>query len=235
MVAIAAISLVALVPAACSSGDGATSDGAGAPGAATSVPRVGADGVTRIPGEDLKTQLDAIPRADLTAEEEAGLLRMREEEKLAHDVYVALGQSWGTKAFTNIAAAEQTHADAVGTLLDRYEIADPSEGKGAGSFTDPAIQDLYASLVEQGSGSLVDALTVGATIEDLDIADLQARATDTADIALVYANLEKGSRNHLRAFTKQLDRNGASYTPTHITQAEYDAIVSSDMERGSGG
>lgn len=233
--AIAAIGLVALVPAACSSGDGARSDGAGSTGGSTSVPGGGSDGVTRIPGGDLKTQLDAIPRADLTAGEEAGLLWMREEEKLAGDVYTVLGEQWGTKAFTNIAAAEQTHTDAVKALLDRYEIADPSADKGAGSFTDPAIQELYTSLVEQGSGSLVDALTVGATIEDLDIADLQARATDTADIALVYANLERGSRNHLRAFTKQLDRNGASYTPSHITQAEYDAIVSSGIERGSGG
>ncbi|MDH4364740.1 MAG: DUF2202 domain-containing protein, partial [Acidimicrobiia bacterium] len=48
----------------------------------------------------------------------------------------------------------------------------------------------------RGSGALVDALTVGATIEDLDIADLRARATDTPAIALVYANLERGSPNH---------------------------------------
>ena len=234
---IAALTVVAL--AGCSSGKPATQPAtvrdprAGATNGAGPA-RVGSDGVTNIPADSLQSQLDALPEANLTAEERAGLIWMREEEKLAHDVYTALYDKWNTPIFTNIAAAEQTHTDAVKTLLDRYAIADPSAGTAAGTFTNPDIQALYTSLVAKASTSLVAALTVGATIEDLDIADLQARATTTPDIALVYANLEKGSRNHLRAFVKQLTRNGASYTPTHITQAAYDAIVSSDVERGTG-
>ena len=180
----------------------------------------------------LQTQLDALPKATLTADERAGLLRMREEEKLAHDVYVALDAKWNLQVFDNIAAAEQTHGDAVKLLLDRYGIADPAAGEAVGTFSNPELQALYTSLVEQGSTSLVSALTVGATIEDLDLADLQARTTTTPDIALVYSNLERGSRNHMRAFTMQLSRNGATYTPTHITQAAYDAIVAGSMEHG---
>lgn len=75
---------------------------------------------------------------------------------------------------------------------------------------------------------------VGALIEDLDIADLQARASDDPSVALVFSNLEKGSRNHLRAFIGQLDANGETYTPSHISQADFDAIVSSPTERGNG-
>lgn len=197
--------------------------------------QVGSDGVTNIPAGSLQPQLDALPVATLTAEEEAGLIWMREEEKLALDVYAALYDQWQVPIFTNIADAEQTHTDAVKALLDRYAIADPSVGTTPGTFTDPDIQALYTTLVAQGSTSLVAALTVGATIEDLDIADLQARATTTPDIALVYANLEKGSRNHLRAFVKQLTSNGATYTPTYISQTDFDAIVSSDIERGTSG
>jgi len=178
----------------------------------------------------LRIQLDALPKAALTADERAGLVRMREEEKLAHDVYVALDATWNVQVFDNIAAAEQTHSDAVQLLLDRYGIADPAAGEAAGTFTDPELQTLYTSLVQQGNTSLVSALTVGATVEDLDLADLQARSTSTPDIALVYANLERGSRNHMRAFTMQLGRNGATYTPAHITQAAYDAIVDGGME-----
>ncbi|MGE0307746.1 MAG: DUF2202 domain-containing protein, partial [Acidimicrobiia bacterium] len=126
-----------------------------------------------------------------------------------------------------------THTDAVMALLERYGLNDPAAANAPGEFTNPEIQSLYSTLVAQGSTSLVDALTVGATIEDLDIADLQARATTTPDIAMVYANLEKGSRDHLRAFVKQLTNQGATYTPTHITQDAYEAIVSSDLERGS--
>ncbi|NMD24562.1 MAG: DUF2202 domain-containing protein [Actinobacteria bacterium] len=180
----------------------------------------------------MQTQLDALPKATLTADERAGLLRMREEEKLAHDVYVALDAKWNLQVFDNIAGAEQTHGDAVKLLLDRYGIADPAAGEAVGTFSNPELQTLYTSLVEQGSTSLVSALTVGATIEDLDLADLQARPTTTPDIALGYSNLERGSRNHMRAFTMQLSRNGATYTPTHITQAAYDAIVAGSMEHG---
>jgi hypothetical protein len=195
---------------------------------------VGSDGATSIGAGELATQLDALPTGTLSAEQEAGLLQMREEEKLAHDVYVALHEQWNVQVFDNISSAEQTHADAVGALLERYGLADPSAGRSAGEFASADIAALYTSLVAQGQASLVDALTVGATIEDLDIADLRALATDAPDIALVYSNLERGSRNHLRAFTKQLQKSGASYTPTYISQADYDAIISTDTERGNG-
>ena len=236
---IAAITVAVL--AACSSGQNGTANGTGPGSGATGSgnragpAQVGADGVTDIPAGSLQPQLDALPKATLTAQEQAGLIWMREEEKLALDVYAALYSRWNTPVFTNIAGAERTHTDAVKALLDRYGIADPSAGVAAGTFTNPDIQALYTTLVAQGSTSLVAALNVGATIEDLDIADLQARATTTPDIALVYANLEKGSRNHLRAFVRQLGANGADYTPTHITQAAYDAIVASGIERGADG
>ena len=90
----------------------------------------------------------------------------------------------------------------------------------------------YDALMARGSGALVDALTVGATIEDLDIADLRARATDTPAIALVYANLERGSPNHLRAFSAQLDGRRVGYTPSRISQGDLDAIVAGPIERG---
>jgi hypothetical protein len=74
--------------------------------------------------------------------------------------------------------------------------------------------------------------TVGATIEGLDIADLQDRATSASDVQLVYDNLEKGSRNHLRAFVAQLERNDATYTPGHISRSQHEALVDDPIERG---
>ena len=193
---IAAISVVAL--GACSSGqsgnlngDGPGSVGSGA-GTGAGPAQVGSDGVTNIPAGSLQPQLDALPKGTLTAEEQAGLIWMREEEKLAGDVYATLYDKWSTPVFTNIAAAEQTHTDAVKALLDRYAIADPSAGKAAGTFTNPDIQALYTTLISQGSTSRVAALAVGAVIEDLDIADLQARATTTPDIALGVRQLGEG-------------------------------------------
>lgn len=182
--------------------------------------------------EVLQAQLDTIAPTALSADDEAGLVQMHEEERLAHDVYVALGDRWDVMVFDHIAAAEATHQQAIELLLDRYGIDDPAAGLAAGEFSDPEVQALYDSLVEQGSTSLTEAYRVGATIEELDIADLRDHATDAADVTLVYANLEKGSRNHLRAFARQLDALDASYTPTHLTQSEYDSIVDSDVERG---
>ena len=192
------------------------------------------DGTTAVDNSVLATQLATMPTSDLNDAERDALLFMREEEKLAYDVYMVLADTWGTPVFSNIASAELTHTDAVKVLLDRYGIADPTTTGEPGVFTNTELQNLYDQLVAQGTRSLVDALTVGATIEDVDIADLRQRATDNSDIQLVYDNLEKGSRNHLRAFVRQLGNNGATYTPTYISQADFDAIVSSPTERGHG-
>jgi hypothetical protein len=123
------------------------------------------------------------------------------------------------------------------SLLDRYGIEDPAQGNEPGTFTDPTIQELYEQLVADGSGSLADALAVGAFIEELDIRDLQARTalTETAEIVAVYRDLERGSRNHLRAFVSQLAARDVVYQPVQLDQAVFDAIVSSETERGRDG
>ncbi|HSO04512.1 MAG TPA: DUF2202 domain-containing protein [Candidatus Limnocylindrales bacterium] len=171
----------------------------------------------------------------MTTEEIDGLRWMREEEKLAHDVYLALGETWGSRVFENIAASETTHMEAVRALLDRHGIADPAAGQPVGAFTDPALQTLYDDLVARGRTSLVNALSVGALIEDLDISDLRKRATDTPDIALVYEDLEQASGNHLRAFVRNLDRQGATYTPTYLSVDELESILGSSNGWGRAG
>ena len=179
---------------------------------------VDTDGTTTVDQSRLDAELADLPAGTLTAAEIDGLLLMREEEKLAHDVYGYLYDLWQVRVFSNIAEAETTHTDAVQTLLDRYGLEDPAAGNAAGVFTNPDLQALYDELVDRGSESLVEALEVGALIEDLDIVDLRSLQIDTAaDIATVYANLEKGSRNHLRAFISNLDRRGETYTPTYLT------------------
>ena len=180
-----------------------------------------------IPATANHPDLAAIPSADLSAAETDALLFMREEEKLAHDVYVALGEMWDLKVFENISRSETSHMEAVLELLDRYGLEDPAGDPG--EFANPDLQVLYDELIALGSQSVADALVVGATIEDVDIADLQARIaqTDNEDIQLVFGNLLKGSQNHLRAFNRQLDRNGVEYQPQYLTQDEYDEIVSS--------
>jgi hypothetical protein len=144
----------------------------------------------------------------LTEAEKYWLTYMREEEKLARDVYLSLYDKWQSRVFKNISVSEQTHMDAIKNLLDKYGIADPAQGKAAGVFTNPDLQALYDQLIEVGSISLVDALEVGVEIEETDIADLNAgiASTKRKDIITVYSNLLGGSLNHLDAFKSNLAR-----------------------------
>jgi hypothetical protein len=168
----------------------------------------------------------AAAKQNLSTNETAGLLYMYEEEKMARDVYTALFTLWGQPAFQNIAASEQVHMDAVRTLLVRYGI--PVPVTAAGVFVDPSLQALYNNLLATGKRSLADALKVGATIEEVDITDLQSHLAQTtaADIRLVYNNLMRGSYNHLRSFTGLLYRlTGEVYQPQNLSADLYQSIV----------
>lgn len=142
----------------------------------------------------------------LTVEETAKILFIREEEKLALDVYRALYEKWRVRIFNNIAASEQRHFEAMGTIIARYELSDPAK-PAPGEFTDPVIQQMYDDLIATGSKSLADALQVGVAIEEKDIEDLKAALsiTDNKDVLMVYGNLLNGSLNHLDAFNSHLD------------------------------
>ena len=152
----------------------------------------------------------AVVVAPLSQAETDGLVHMREEEKLARDVYSVLGAQHAVRAFANIARAESTHAAAVKRLLDRYGVADPMIPDVAGKFQNADLQKLYDDLIAQGHDSLTAALRVGITIEKVDIADLQTHMQESqhSDIRTVYANLLRASQNHLRAFENLLARYG---------------------------
>ncbi|MRX43738.1 DUF2202 domain-containing protein [Agromyces kandeliae] len=133
----------------------------------------------------------------------AALRYLIEEEKLAHDVYVVLGDLWGAQVFTNITASETTHQDLVAPLLAARGIEDPRSGE-VGVFTDPDLQALYDELVARGSTSLDEAIQVGIAIEEKDLADLGAviDAEDEADVTSVLERLYAGSENHLASFER---------------------------------
>ncbi len=141
---------------------------------------------------------------EISPEEIAGLIHMRIEEKLARDVYTTFGNQYNYKAFLNIKLSEQNHMNAVKRMLDKYSIPDPIVSDEVGVFPDPVFQDLYNQFIAQGNVSLLEALTVGKTIEEIDIADLEAQLliVDNPDIVRVYTNLKAGSENHLAAFIK---------------------------------
>ena len=189
------------------------------------------------PGDENTTDLtepganepETILLNNLSQSEIDSLIFMREEEKLAHDVYIALYEIWELPIFQNIAESERTHTDAVARLLDTNNIPDPADTSPPGIFINPELQKLYNELTELGDNSLADALKVGAAIEEIDILDLQEALGFIEDNAIrqVYQNLLRGSENHLRAFTTTLERQtGEVYTPQYLDQEAYDEILS---------
>jgi len=181
------------------------------------------------------SQIEAFPVEALNADELNSLQLMREEEKLARDVYTTLYAKWKVNVFTNISSSEQQHTDAVLTLINKYNLSDPVVSSVVGVFSDPELQNLYNQLVAQGNLSVLDAYKVGATIEDLDIFDLEEALSksDNQDIKYTFDLLTMGSRNHMRSFYGQIVGLGGTYSAQFITQAELEAIVSSPREKGS--
>lgn len=177
----------------------------------------------------------AAANSNVLSEAEAdGILLMREEEKLARDVYLALYEKWRIPIFRNIAESEQVHMDEMGILLKTYGLTDPVSSDVKGVFQNEELQSLYNSLVHQGSVDLISALRTGALIEDLDIADLQKllNSSDKEDIRIVYNNLMKGSRNHLRSFYSQVVRRGGEYSEEYISREYFNKIINSNRETG---
>jgi hypothetical protein len=145
---------------------------------------------------------------------------------------------WGLPIFQNIANSEQTHTDAIKKLLDRFGIEDPADNSPIGVFANEDLQKMYDDLMAAGSQSLGDALKVGGAIEEIDILDLKEslEITQNEEIQRVYQNLLRGSENHLRAFTSNLERQANEiYQPQYLSQLEYDAILASSSPRGGRG
>jgi hypothetical protein len=181
--------------------------------------------------------IDLATLVPLTGVEEKSVLFVREEEKLARDIYLSLHAQWGDVSFYNIATnSEQTHMDRIKAVLDQLGIADPVVSDATGAFTDTAILDLYDQLLLRGLVSREEAFKVGGFIEEFDIIDVKRAkdemiaGTNQAAMLQTYESLICGSRNHLRSFVGNIQALGGTYVAQKMTQAEVDAIVNSPSE-----
>ncbi|KAB7528907.1 DUF2202 domain-containing protein [Flagellimonas olearia] len=181
--------------------------------------------------EPIDTQINNDDTTLISEEDEQALLFMLEEEKLARDTYQFLNDYWDMVQFENIMQSEQSHMNAVETLLKAYRI--PYEILENGKFTNEDLQAWYNKFVEEGVVDEVAALTIGATIEDLDIVDLEdhIQATSNPYIIEVFSSLQCGSRNHLRSFVQSIENLGSTYEPQFLSQEAYDAILEGSHEQ----
>ncbi len=187
---------------------------------------------------NFRAQISAIdispfPYEEINETEKEGILLMREEEKLSRDIYIEMSMKYGVRIFQNISESEQTHMNAIKLLIDKYEIEDPVKNDIRGLFANPDLQELYNALSAKGNESLVEALKVGALIEEVDIIDLlkelDSADIDNQDIRFVYFNLLKGSSNHLRAFVKNLQSQGIIYSPQYLDKETFEKILTGQL------
>lgn len=161
-----------------------------------------------------------------------GIVHMREEEKMARDIYDSMYAKWQVNPFGNIRKSEQVHMDRMKELLDEYGIKDPvnETSDKPGVFISNPIRQFYSESADSGSKTLIEALRVGAKIEELDIADLNKYGTHTTNkrLLVTYEYLKMASENHLRAFVRRLRSNGVVYTPIILTKNVFDNIISKD-------
>jgi hypothetical protein len=153
------------------------------------------------PGAGMMAQ-DAVAQGTLTADQKTTLATMADEEKMAHDLYVALAAKYpDLTQFARVAQSETRHLAAVRSMLDRYGIADPTAGKAAGEFATASIQATYDKLLA-GATSSTAALAAGVTVEKADIADLAAAQSGLTapDVLTLYTHLSTASQHHLTAF-----------------------------------
>ena len=167
---------------------------------------------------------------NLSDTDREALLFMLEEEKLARDTYEFLDSEWGLIQFANIKISEQSHMDAIITLLERSKT--PYTILPYGEFEDDHLQDYYNQFVENGQLSQANALQIGATIEDLDIVDLQEFIdhAESPSVIKVFESLKCGSGNHLRSFVSSIELLGDTYTIQFLTEDEYNLILSQTHE-----
>jgi hypothetical protein len=166
--------------------------------------------------------------ASLSEDEIAAIQFMREEEKLARDVYQTLYETFPLRPFLNISKSEQAHMDAILYLIDTYELEDPAGDNPKGVFVNQDLQELYNDLIEQGSECREEALKVGALIEEVDITDLETALAGTAqneDVIRVFTNLCHASERHLKAFVRVLKIYDVEYAPVHLDQEVFDRIM----------
>ncbi len=164
--------------------------------------------------------------AALTAGERDGILFIREEERMAEDLYLELYKMVLLPIFLNVADSEQIHMDSVKILMDRYGLEDPV-GDGNGVYANETLQKMYDDLLESGGKSPEDALKAAALVEETSVHDLEVQIsnTDKPDIRSVYGGLLMGSEKHLRSFVRALEELGVEYSPQLLSREEYDKIV----------
>jgi len=170
--------------------------------------------------------------ADLTADEIEFIYAIREDEKVARDLYFSFFGTFGLKPFENIGKAEDNHIKATEKLFDYYEIDYPALSEN-GKFENAIRQKLFDSLLLKGTPEL-EAFKVMAMLEESNIVEYGEvlKTIANPNIKIVIENLARASANHFKAAIRQITALGGTYRPALMTQEQYRAVIATGFEKG---
>ncbi len=163
-------------------------------------------------------------------ETEAGDLQLlREEEKLARDLF----RDWSDRSelFGAVAHSKQLHFEIVGALLQRHQVTDRTLG-GEGLYVFPQLQTLHQELLARGGSTELEALAAGAELHERDLVGLEEAAgrSQLEDVRASLAEIQRGARNHLRGCVEELALQGVDYAPRLLSPEAFAAIINSPRE-----
>jgi len=178
-----------------------------------------------LPGDMTLLGLSSYTKVDLNATQTSSLAYMWHEEKLAHDLYLALNAVNPAMQLSNIATkSESAHINYVEDLVEWYDInvtdipdyntsysAEELDAMAAGEFAIDDIQNLYNTLYSEGSANKIESLKVGCKVEVIDVNDLDTFIDQSAgNQALVdtFTTLRAGSYEHYWTFHSALKKAG---------------------------
>lgn len=162
------------------------------------------------------------------------LIRLYEEEILAHDLYVELGKTHpDIRPFKNIPQSEARHRVAMEAILKKEQVDLPEPAKGK-KFVTPGLDRTFKRWLKEGKKTPADACRVGVRLEEHDIVDLRNAAKDFPAHRAVLEQLEMASGNHLRAFHRNLTAYDGTYKAEVMTDAEWTRVLAEEGSCGAG-
>jgi hypothetical protein len=170
-----------------------------------------------------------------SAGDPADLVRLYEDEILAHDLYVALGKIHPEiRPFQNIPHSEASHRETMAGVLKAEGIALPKPPEGK-RFVSEGLDEIFAKWLAEGVKSEADACRVGVRLEDHDIAELRKARMEFSQHKDTLAALEAASNNHFRAFHRNLKSRGGEYKAEALPAADIQKILDGENDCGACG
>jgi len=227
------VAFVGLTMTSCSKSESKLQDLSTSISSPVSLLSVSADGVSSFYTSSLNTIFN--DSLVLTSDEQSFLFSLREDERVARDLYASFYDLYQQDYFNRVSHAESSHMKAVENLLSFYAVDYP-DSLTAGVFADEDDQNLYNVLLSKGGDSLVIALSSAAYLEEMNVSDYSQLMPNISNenISLVVSHLLKGSRNHLRLFTRLLAKEGITYEPVVLDSVSYNEIIQTPIEKGVG-